>query len=54
MKMMQLFGAVMNEALRELVLAAGAPEELIDDLWFHLFCQKFAHLIIQEMEVHHE
>lgn len=40
----------MNDELRKLVIAAGAPEEVIDDLWFSIFCQTFAHLLIEEME----
>jgi hypothetical protein len=34
-----LFGACkMNEALKELVIKAGAPEEVLEELWFTLFC----------------
>jgi hypothetical protein len=40
----------MNEFLKEIVVKAGAPDEVIDELWFHIFCQKFAHFIIEEME----
>ena len=40
----------MNEELKQLVLKAGAPEEVIDTLWFNIFCQQFAHLIIEQME----
>jgi len=46
-----LFGACkMNDALRELVIKAGAPEEVLEELWFALFCQQFANVLIQEME----
>jgi hypothetical protein len=41
----------MNEELRLIALQAGAPREVINELWFHVFCQRFAHLIIGEAEV---
>jgi hypothetical protein len=40
----------MNTELECLVRAAGAPEEAMDQLWFRVFCQQFAHLLISEME----
>jgi len=42
----------MNEFLKEIAIKAGAPEEVINELWFNIFCQKFAHelLIILEEE----
>lgn len=40
----------MNEALREIAEAAGAPEEVLDELWFNIFCQNFAHLILLAAE----
>lgn len=40
----------MNEELRKIAINSGAPEEVIDDLWFNIFCIKFADLIIKEME----
>ena len=40
----------MNQALREIAVAAGAPKEVIDDLWFNIFCQNFAHLILLAAE----
>ena len=40
----------MNAELERLVRAAGAPEEVMDQLWFVVFCQQFAHLLIQELE----
>jgi hypothetical protein len=40
----------MNAELKELVIEAGAPEEVRDELWFNIFCQQFAHLLISEME----
>jgi len=44
----------MNEELKQLVLKAGAPEEVLDELWFNIFCQQFAHLLISEMEEENE
>ena len=40
----------MNEYLKELAVKAGAPTEVIDELWFNIFCQKFANIIIKECE----
>jgi len=40
----------MNEALKALAIEAGAPEEVLNTLWFNIFCQKFAHLLIKEIE----
>ena len=40
----------MNEALREIVVEAGAPEDVLDTLWFNIFCQNFAHLILLAAE----
>ena len=40
----------MNEELKQLVLKAGAPEEVLNELWFNIFCQQFAHLLMVEME----
>jgi hypothetical protein len=40
----------MNTELERLVRAAGAPEEAMDQLWFVVFCQQFAHLLIAELE----
>jgi hypothetical protein len=40
----------MNAELKELVIEAGAPKEILDELWFNIFCQQFAHLLISEME----
>jgi hypothetical protein len=40
----------MNDELKNLAIMAGAPEEVIDTLWFNIFCQQFAHLLIKEME----
>ena len=40
----------MNEELKNLAILAGAPEEVIDTLWFNIFCQKFAYLVVEELE----
>ena len=40
----------MNKALREIAVAAGAPEEVLNDLWFSVFCQNFAHLLLEMAE----
>jgi hypothetical protein len=39
----------MNEALREVVIRAGAPKEVLDALWFNIFCQQFAHELLLEL-----
>ena len=44
----------MNEELKNLALQAGAPNALCMELWFNMFCQKFAHLIIEQMELEHD
>ena len=44
----------MNEYLKELAIKAGAPNEVLDQLWFNIFCQQFADLLITEMEKEHE
>ena len=40
----------MNEELRKLVIAAGAPAEVMNQLWFHMFCQQFAHVLLTAAE----
>ena len=40
----------MNEYLKELAIKAGAPIEVMDQLWFNIFCQQFADVLITEME----
>ncbi len=40
----------MNEELKKIAIEAGAPDEVINDLWFNVFCVKFADLLIQEIE----
>ena len=40
----------MNAELERIVRAAGAPDQAMDQLWFVVFCQQFADLLIQELE----
>ena len=40
----------MNEDLKKIAIKAGAPEEVLEELWFSMFCMKFADLIIAEIE----
>jgi len=40
----------MNEQLRKLVERADAPADVLNEIWFHIFCQKFANLLLAEME----
>ena len=40
----------MNDELRALAIMAGAPDEVMDELWFSMFCKQFTHLLIVEME----
>jgi len=44
----------MNTELERIVRAAGAPEEAMAELWFVVFCQQFADLLISEMEIDQE
>ena len=43
----------MNEVLKEIVIKAGAPKEVVDEMWFNIFCQKFADelMIVLEQQV---
>ena len=40
----------MNEELKKLALQAGAPVEVINDLWFNIFCKQFADVILTNAE----
>jgi hypothetical protein len=40
----------MNDELKQIAIEAGAPEDMLDSLWFNIFCQKFAHLLILYVE----
>jgi hypothetical protein len=40
----------MNPELIKLAQAAGAPQEVMDQLWFHVFCIKFADQLLTMAE----
>lgn len=40
----------MNDELRKIAIVAGAPEEVINELWFNIFCLKFAHMLLELAE----
>jgi hypothetical protein len=40
----------MNNELKKLAQQAGAPAEVLDELWFGLFCMKFADVILTSAE----
>ena len=40
----------MNEDLKSIVIEAGAPKEVLNQLWFNLFCMKFADLLLTMAE----
>ena len=40
----------MNEELKAIAVEAGAPEEVLNTLWFNIFCQKFAYLLVEQLE----
>ena len=40
----------MNEVLRDIAIEAGAPKQVLNELWFNIFCQNFAHLILEMAE----
>jgi len=40
----------MNDELKSLVLKAGAPKEVMDELWFNIFCTQFANVLLTEAE----
>jgi len=40
----------MNDELKKLVIQAGAPKEILNDLWFNIFCQKFVDLLLTQAE----
>jgi hypothetical protein len=39
----------MNNELKAIAVEAGAPEEMLNKLWFNVFCQKFAYLVAEEL-----
>ncbi len=40
----------MNQELKQIAVEAGAPEDMLNSLWFNIFCMKFAHLILLAAE----
>jgi hypothetical protein len=40
----------MNNELKKLAQQAGAPEEVLNELWFGIFCQQFADVILTNAE----
>lgn len=40
----------MNDELRALVVKAGAPAPLLNEMWFSIFCQQFANVLLTEAE----
>jgi len=40
----------MTDELKQLVIKAGAPASLLDELWFNLFCNKFADVLLTQAE----
>lgn len=40
----------MNNELKQIAIEAGAPEDMLNALWFNIFCMKFAHLILLAAE----
>jgi hypothetical protein len=40
----------MNEQLAQMAVEAGASEEVMGEMWFHIFCTKFADALITLME----
>lgn len=40
----------MNNELKKLAVQAGAPAEVLDELWFNLFCMRFADVILTNAE----
>jgi hypothetical protein len=44
----------MNEELKKIAVAAGAPKEMLDEMWFNIFCQHYANLILEAIEEYDE
>jgi hypothetical protein len=40
----------MNEDLKAIAIEAGAPDDVLSELWFSVFCMRFADLVITAME----
>jgi len=40
----------MNDELKALAIQAGAPYQVLNELWFHIFCMKFADILLTQVE----
>jgi hypothetical protein len=40
----------MNDELKALVVKAGAPAPLLDEIWFNIFCEQFADVLLTQAE----
>ena len=40
----------MNKELKALVIKAGAPPPLLNELWFTIFCQQFADVLLTKAD----
>lgn len=40
----------MNQELRQLCIDADCPEDVLNSMWFNVFIQKFAYLLLQALE----
>jgi len=40
----------MNKELKTIAIKAGAPEEVLNTLWFSIFCQEFANILLTAVE----
>lgn len=40
----------MNEELKALVLQAGCPEEVVDQLWFTIFIKNYSNLLLDMIQ----
>jgi hypothetical protein len=43
-------GVDMNDELKALVIKAGAPAPLLDEIWFNIFCEQFADVLLTQAE----
>lgn len=43
-------GVNMNDELKALVIKAGAPAPLLDEIWFNIFCEQFADVLLTQAE----
>ena len=43
-------GVNMNDELKALVIKAGAPAPLLEEIWFNIFCEQFADVLLTQAE----